>query len=293
MQAGSSSKSSPVGESGAAATSTTNSSATAVISDDVFITETIRPEPGQEERKNMTGKRKRCEEGGDEKGRQESQPNQKAQKHLQQNRESHSLSQIQAVVPNCGKAVAISLSSSSSATAQEEETQVCDSSVTDDLVLRMDGDKATSCPTSTTPSSTNVHTASHVSTTVLPIPNIPTTSTSDSFPSTSEHSSSSPSSISQERKDPLYAQNSSTATPLHLNCSKTKDVEISKKVEEERKGSREEMKESRDRVSGEGNLAIPSVNQNFGGENTFTTLEKRKSPGCEEETNKRVRLGDT
>lgn len=59
----------------------------------------------------------------------------------------------------------------------------------------------------------------------------------------------------------------------------------------------EEKGECRDRVSGEGNVALPtssstSVNEHSGGESTTHTLEKRKT-GCEEKINKRIRLEDT
>lgn len=75
---------------------------------------------------------------------------------------------------------------------------------------------------------------------------------------------------------------------------KAEDRNDSKKMTEE-KGK------CRDRVSEEGNVALPtassptSVNEWCEGENTTHTLEKRKSSGCEEEekTNKRVRLEDT
>ncbi|XP_050714367.1 7SK snRNA methylphosphate capping enzyme-like isoform X2 [Eriocheir sinensis] len=320
-KAGSSSKSSPMGESGATTTATTTTattttSATAVTpEDEVFTSEVTGHGPDQVKgRRDTMGKRKRHIESGEGvKGMQESQPALKAQKHEQhQHQQQHKKtpSVSQAKVPNCGKAAASSLSSSSSAPAQEVEKQVCDSSVTDNLVLRVDGDKATSTTTTTTssPSSnTDIHTSSPtISTTTLPIPNIPTTMTTGSVLSTSRHSPNSlSSSASQGREDSKTTPHtSSPTTSPHLNCSKSKVVEMSMKTVEDRNDSKkmtEEKGECRDRVSEEGNLALPtassptSVNERYGGESTTHTLEKRKTSGCDEEekTNKRVRLEDT
>ncbi|XP_045134670.1 7SK snRNA methylphosphate capping enzyme-like isoform X2 [Portunus trituberculatus] len=299
-KAGGSTKSSPVGESSTANTSvaTTTTAATITTSvigdDDVFSTEAIghSKEPSQKKGE----KRRRDSEKAEE-----SPLIKEAQRQQQeQHKDSCPSRQPHTRVHNCDKAPIPCTSCPTS----EKVVHVCDSSINDELVLRVVGDKTASYISTTTtlssshisiPSDSSITTTSTSSIITTGTTTVPTLSTNISVPNTTKHSFNTPSSASQEREGPAssgVASPKPTVTP-DSNCSKPLAVEIGKKTNEDREEHRDSIKA--ERSTDLSTLSIPNtLNQHCGREGTLGQA-KRKMPGCEdkEEATKRVRLGNT
>lgn len=299
-KAGGSTKSSPVGESSTtstavAATTTARVITSAIGDDDVFSTEAVGH--GKEPSLKKGEKRRRESEEAEE-----SPPIKEAQRHQQQHKDSSCSCPSQQPPTSVHNREKAPIPCTSSPTS-EKVAHVCDSSINDELVLRVVGDKTASYTSTTStlsssqiliPSDSSI-TTTCTSSITTGTTTVPTLSTSISVPNTTKHSSSTPSSASQEREDPLSSGVTSpkpTVTP-DSNCNKTLAVEIDKKTNEDREEHKDCIKAERD--ADISTLSIPTtLNQHCGQEGTLGQT-KRKMPGCEdkEEATKRVRLGNT
>ncbi|KAG0705551.1 7SK snRNA methylphosphate capping enzyme [Chionoecetes opilio] len=296
-KAGGSSKASPVGES---STITTAASATRG-DDDVFATEA-----GLSREAHGAGLKKGEKRRRNDKDEAEESPSVKqAQKH--KNSCSPNLPQQPT---NCEKTP---FPSTSSPPLQKEVGHVCDSSVTDGLVIKVVEDKEASTPSTstttntttlppsyissnstitTTPSTTGIITTTTVTTTV------PTINTVTTVPNATTHSSVTSSPASQDKEDPLPVPpcipSPKPSVPPDSNSSgKSVAVEVNKETCEARERSRD--RDVAEKTPAFTTLSVPSLTHQCGQVPSLGQQAKRKIPGCdyEEEATKRVRLGNT